>query len=125
MAPPIMIPPRFRFLARYRLKKLADFQQVFKRRLSASDEFVIVYAAANGLAHPRLGLSVSRKVGNAVKRNRWKRLLREAFRLQFAKLPSGVDLVIVPRTEAEPNLKAIELSLVRLGGRAAKRALKV
>jgi ribonuclease P protein component len=120
----LMTTPRFRFLARYRLKRPAEFKRVYERRASASDDVMIVYAAVNELEHPRVGLSVSRKVGGAVQRNRWKRLLREAFRLQFAELPASVDLVIVPRAGVTPELLSLKQSLVRLTGRAANRARK-
>jgi ribonuclease P protein component len=66
---------------------------------------VIVYGAPNGLPVTRLGLSVSRKVGGAVQRNRVKRLLREAFRAVQHDLPAGLDLVVVarPHREWEPE----------------------
>lgn len=110
-----------RFPARYRLKKRADFARVYGRRVSASDSWLLVFASDNRLAHPRLGLSVSRKVGGAVVRNRWKRLLREAFRLARAELPTGVDLIVIPRSAAEPELQSLTKSLVRLAGRAAEK----
>ncbi len=58
---------------------------------------LLVFATPNQLSHPRLGLSVSRRVGTAVKRNCIKRLLRESFRLMQHDLPRGYDLVIVVR----------------------------
>ena len=111
----------FRFLPRFRLKRPAEFKRVFDERRSASDERIVVYIADNGLEHPRLGLSVSRKVGGAVQRNRWKRLLREAFRHNVAQLPTGIDLVIVPRADYQPELAALQKSLVELARRAGKR----
>ena len=113
-----------RFRGEHRLRSSADFQRVFQRRRSAGDSFLVVYGCENGLSHPRLGLSVSRKVGNAVTRNRWKRLLREAFRLQLAQLPPGVDLVIVPRADAQPALAPLMASLVQLARRVADRLMK-
>ena len=81
-----------------RMSRPADFQRAFDRRRSASDEVLIVYGAENGLDFPRLGISLGRKrVRKATDRNRVKRLIREAFRLNKAVLPSGIDLVIVPR----------------------------
>jgi ribonuclease P protein component len=110
-----------RFRKEHRLRSTADFQRVYQRRCSAGDNLLVVYGDRNGLEHPRLGLSVSRKVGNAVVRNRWKRLLREAFRLQAATLPAGIDLVIVPRAGAQPELEPLMASLERLARRVAGR----
>jgi ribonuclease P protein component len=87
-----------RFRKHERITRADDFRRAFERRRSVSNEHLIVYGVENGLNHPRLGLSVSRKrVGKATARNRVKRLIREAFRLSKAELPSGVDLVVVPR----------------------------
>jgi ribonuclease P protein component len=115
-------PERLRFPAHLRLKKPADFKAVYDRKKSAGDELLIVYAAENGLPHPRLGVSVSRKVGGAVVRNRYKRLFREAFRLTRPDLPAGVDLVLIPRPQAgEPTLERLKASLVKLAHLAAKK----
>lgn len=129
--PPASITPRAatdaqdmcsqRFLPEFRLRRGADFDRVFKRRCSAADGMVLVYVCENALPHPRLGLSVSRKVGNAVTRNRWKRLLRESFRLSRQELPNGIDLVVIPRPDAAPTLVALRASLVRVANRANNR----
>ncbi|HJT31527.1 MAG TPA: ribonuclease P protein component [Pirellulales bacterium] len=110
-----------RFRREHRLRRRADFDRVYRRRRSVSDELLIVYGCENGLEHPRLGLSVSRKVGGAVLRNRWKRLLREAFRLNRAELPSGIDLIVAPRPAGKPDLRAVAESLVSLSRRVADR----
>jgi ribonuclease P protein component len=110
-----------RFLPAYRLRKKAEYDQVFGRRCSASDAVLVVYARENGLPHPRLGMVVSRRLGNAVARNRWRRLLREAFRLNRPRLPPDVDLVIVPRPGFRPQLAALGDSLVNLAATASRR----
>jgi len=83
-----------------RLLRPADFTRVYDRRTSAAAGPIVVYAAPNRCADGgvRLGLSVSRRIGGAVERNRWKRVLREAFRAVRADLPAGTDLVIVVRS---------------------------
>jgi ribonuclease P protein component len=110
-----------RFLPHYRIRRAGDFQRAYRRRSSAADQCIIVFGHPNGLPHPRLGLSVSRKVGGAVVRNRWKRLLREAFRLTRPQLPAGIDLIVIPRAATEPTLASLMESLVRLAGRVARK----
>jgi ribonuclease P protein component len=113
--------PRFTFPQRLRMKTPAEFDRAYKRKRSASDGVLVVYACENGLSHPRLGCSVSRKVGKAVVRNRYKRLFREAFRLAQHELPAGVDFVLIPRPGPEPTLEAVKASLLKLARQAAKK----
>ena len=108
-----------------RLTKLREFQRVYELRCSVSDHWLIVYAREGTIEKPRLGLSVSRKVGGAVQRNRWKRLLRETFRLSKEQLPSGVDFVLIPRRQAAPTLDELKSSLLRLSHRAVKKLGKI
>ena len=114
-------PPSFRFRPAEHLRRPADFKRVYDRRRSASDGWLIVYACENGLPHLRLGLSVSRKVGPAVRRNRLRRLYREAFRLSRPELPVGLDLVLIPRRPDDPPLEQLRASLRRLVGLLAGR----
>jgi len=83
----------------------AEFSAVYEARVRESRGPLTVYARPNDLPHPRLGLSVSRKVGTAVRRNRIKRRVREAFRLLQHDLPQGYDLLVVVRPH-EPLLLA-------------------
>jgi len=114
----------FRFLRSHRLRTTAEFQRVYNRRSSAADDCLLVYACENDLDYPRIGLSVSRKVGNAVVRNRWKRVLREAFRLSRAQLPASIDLVVIPRSGRQPDLDRVKLSFTHLAARAQARLTK-
>jgi len=110
-----------RFLPAYRVRRGGDFQRAYRRRCSAADERIVVYGHPNGLPHPRLGVSASRKLGGAVVRNRWKRLLREAFRLSRRQLPQGIDLIVIPRGDAEPELMSLLESLPRLAAKVARK----
>ncbi len=110
-----------RFRKAEHLRRPEDFRRVYARRCAASDAWLLVQACPNGLAWTRLGLSVSRKYGGAVARNRLRRLYREAFRLSKRDLPAGLDLVLIPRSPNEPELEALKQSLVNLVKQAARR----
>jgi len=109
--------PDARFPRSHRLLRGAEFDAVFDRRCSVADDLLIVYGLPNELGHPRLGLSVSRRVGSAVVRNRWKRAIREAFRQSGKRLPSGFDLVVIPRPGAALNTRRLARSLPALARR--------
>lgn len=87
---PVALP----FRTRHRLTHEREFQAVFAARNSRTRGPLVVFAAPSTLPHARLGLSVGRRVGSAVVRNRVKRLLREVFRLNLPALPAGLDLVV-------------------------------
>jgi len=112
-------------LGRGRLSRSADFDRVFRSgRSHAGREFVLYVFPRGEEGPPRLGLSVSRKVGGAVERNRVKRLLREAFALESERLPAGTDAVVVARTDSRAlaereGLAGIRRALADLIGRSA------
>lgn len=111
----------FRFRKHEHLRRAADFRRVYERRRSVSDNCLIVYACENDLSYLRLGLSVSRKMGGAVQRNRLRRLYREAFRLTRHEMPVGLDLILIPRCPEPPTLAHLKQSLPSLVHRAARR----
>jgi ribonuclease P protein component len=92
---------------RRRLSRSAEFDRVYRQGRSKGNRFLVLYAfpretdaAPAADEGPRLGLSVSRRVGGAVDRNRVKRVLREAFWAEAERLPDGADYVVVARPDA-------------------------
>ena len=96
MTPPLP-KPDYRLTWERRLHGAAAFARVFDAQMRKPVGPIVFWAVPNTLGHPRLGLSVSRRVGNAVRRNRIKRMLREAFRLTQHDWPGGYDVVLVVR----------------------------
>ncbi|QTD53701.1 ribonuclease P protein component [Sulfidibacter corallicola] len=86
-----------RFLKRNHLRKSSEFQKVFQRGRKVVTYTLIFRVLPNDLPESRIGLTVSRKVGKATKRNLIKRRVREAFRERKALFPQGFDIVISPR----------------------------
>ena len=89
----------------HRLGGRLQFSAVFDAKVRESRGPLNVYALPNDLGHPRLGISIGRRVGTAPRRNRIKRLLRESFRLMQHDLPRGYDFVVVVRPH-EPLMLA-------------------
>ena len=106
-----------RFPKSVRVRRQSEFDRVHESNVFVADNVLVVKASRNGLDVTRLGLSVGRKVGNAVVRNRWKRRIREAFRKQQLELPVGMDLVVRPRKGAVCDYAAIFRSILRLAAR--------
>ena len=77
------------------LKKNEDFKKVYNKRNSYANRELIMYISKNGTDTKRLGVSVSKKVGNSIVRHRLARLVREAFRLNTDHIPDGIDVVVV------------------------------
>lgn len=105
-----------------RVQRRADFQAVYSMRASVADDALVVYARANGRPSSRLGLSVGVKHGGSVRRNRIKRLLREAFRRSRGAVPAGYDFVFVPRDFSTVTLQRLMKMVPRLATEAARRA---
>ena len=98
------------------LKKNQDFQKVYHNSKSYANKYLVMYVLENGQDKNRLGISVSKKVGNSVVRHRLKRLVKESYRLNESVFQNGLDIVVVVRTTAKDrSYKEIESALLHLG----------
>ncbi|WP_408069735.1 ribonuclease P protein component [Butyrivibrio sp. JL13D10] len=104
------------------LKKTADFKVVYKSGKSYADKNIVVYIRENNTSLNRLGISVSKKVGNSVVRHRFARLVREVYRLHENIFNSGLDIVVVARSRAkDASYFDIEKSFLYLAGKSHLR----
>jgi len=106
--------PGYGFPPSVRVRSPLEFKAIYDAKRSVSNGTFVVYCHANTRDVCRIGLSVSRKVGNAVVRNRVKRLLREAFRLHRNTWPAGYDLVVVARPVAAGITQADAVAALQL-----------
>ena len=98
------------------LKKNEDFKKVFDEKKSCANKYLILYYRENASDVNRLGIQVSKKVGNSVVRHRLSRLIRESFRLNENSFKHGLDLVVIARGDAKgKTYKEIEDALLHLG----------
>jgi ribonuclease P protein component len=118
------MPRPFSFTRSMRLVSARDFARTYAEGGRARGEIVVVVACPNGTQGTRLGLSVGRAIWrSAVKRNRVRRVFREAFRLSYPELPQGADVVMIPaRPKLEPELAPTRAELVALAHKALARA---
>jgi ribonuclease P protein component len=101
------------------LKKNKDFKAVYNSRRSRANRMLIMYVMKNGTEKNRLGISVSKKVGNSVVRHRITRLIRESYRLHEQMFNSGLDMAVVARQAArDADYHRIEYALLQLAGKA-------
>jgi ribonuclease P protein component len=85
------------------LKKNSDFQLIYKKGTSFANKYLVMYVRKNQLGKNRLGISVSKKVGNSVVRHRLTRLIRESYRLNEELFQCGFDIVVIARVKAKDN----------------------
>lgn len=98
------------------LKKNHQFQFVYKNGKSYANRYLVMYVKENGMNINRIGISVSKKVGNSVVRHRITRLIRESYRLHENIFNSGLDMVIVARKSAATvGYQEVESALLHLG----------
>lgn len=98
------------------IKSNRDFQKVYKNGKSLANKYLVMYILKNSLDENRLGISVSRKVGNSVVRHRITRLIRESYRLNCDLFENGYDIVIIARIYAKgKSYNDIRNALIHLG----------
>ena len=100
------------------LKKNNEFQRVYRKGTSQANRYLVMYVLKNGHMENRLGISVSKKVGNSVVRHRLNRLIRESYRLNEAEFENSLDIVVVARPQAKDRTyQEIESALMHLAGK--------
>lgn len=98
------------------LKKNEDFRTVYRKGRSYANRLFVMYVLENNSERNRVGISVSKKVGNSVVRHHVTRLVREGYRLQEKVFNSGLDIVIVTRSNAaSASFREVESALLHLG----------
>lgn len=98
------------------LKKNRDFQVVYKKGKSFGNKYLVMYVLPNELGKNRIGISVSKKVGNSIVRHHLTRLIRESYRLHEEQFLCGYDVIVIARTTAKDrSYHEIESALIHLG----------
>jgi ribonuclease P protein component len=102
------------------LRKNSDFQAVYKSGKSYANKYLVIYTSKNGTDRNRLGISVSKKVGNSVVRHRIKRLVKESYRLHEQMFNSGLDIAVIARQGSDAcdyaSIESALLHLMKLNG---------
>lgn len=107
------------------IKKNRDFQVVYKTGKSYANKLLVMYVVDTGAKDTRIGISVSKKVGNSVVRHHVTRLIREIYRLNKEKIKTGLDIVVVARPAAkDSDYKMIESAYMHLYGLHNMKELK-
>ena len=112
-----------RFGKQQRVIRGSEFTTILNHGQFAADGTLVLLAKQSpGSPIARLGVTIPRRTGNAVVRNQWKRLIREAFRLQQNQIPIGFDYIVRPKKDAQPDWERIKRSVPKLANKAIRRA---
>ena len=116
---------RYLFRKAQRVVRSDDFTRTLRLGSCAAGRSLVLFALpASTSKTARLGITIPKKVGCAVTRNRWKRLIRESFRTQQDKIPTGYDYVIRPRKGADPVWNEIQKSIPQLARKAVAKCAR-
>lgn len=121
--PPTRPPTRpLRYPKQRRVVRSNDFTRAIRHGTVAADGTLVVFVVASTPdAMPKMGVTIPKRTGNAVKRNQWKRLIRESFRTQQHDMPRGFDIVVRPKKDAIADWQNVQRSLPRLVAKAIRR----
>ena len=101
----------------FRLLKREEFKKVYARGKRVVGRYILIHALPNALGHPRLGITVTKRSGKAVVRNRWKRLIREVFRRNKELFPAMDMVVTVKKGVQLPPYRELEKDMLGLARR--------
>ena len=110
------------FKKHQRVVRSDEFTMILRKGVCVADGVLVLFAMNSKASEiPRIGITIPKKTGNAVVRNRWKRLIRESFRTQQDSLPIGMDLIVRPKKDAKPSWIEIQKSIPKLTRKAQKK----
>lgn len=102
---------------KYRLRKNMEFKRVYSGGKNYWNRNLILYVRKNGLPNSRIGITITKKIGNAVVRNRIRRRIKEIYRLKLGNIKNGYDLILIPKKNViDISYKDLESAMIHIVG---------